>query len=134
MRLADERHHMMLAVGGERNVADKDDIVVAVDVLERPVERLGGVEGVAGIKLLIGGDNATRRVEETVAIGIVSRPGDQRPYGRLGFLAARALPLRNLQLRCDFRGFLRESVHKTLRFPEPNVVVPAFFPARSWPI
>ena len=40
VRLADERHHVVLAVGVERDVADEDHVVVGADVLEGAVERL----------------------------------------------------------------------------------------------
>ena len=40
MRLADERHHVVLAVGIEGDVADEDDVVIAADILEGALERV----------------------------------------------------------------------------------------------
>ena len=43
VRLADERHHVVLAMRLERDVAHEHDVVVAADFLEDPVEDLGGL-------------------------------------------------------------------------------------------
>ena len=45
MRLADEGHHVVLAMGGERNVAHEHHVVVALDLLEHAVENVAGVLG-----------------------------------------------------------------------------------------
>ena len=40
MRLADEGHHVVLAMRIEGNVADEHDIVIAADVFEGALERV----------------------------------------------------------------------------------------------
>ena len=48
MRLADERHHVVLAMRIEGDVPHQHDVVIALDLLESPVEHLGRVLVVAG--------------------------------------------------------------------------------------
>ena len=90
VRLADERRDVVLAMRDEGNVADEDQVLVAVDVVEDPRQMLAGVLAVAGEQFLVGLDHPARGVEQPLAIGIVAGPGDQGADRRLGLVASRA--------------------------------------------
>src|SRR6185312_831757 len=77
--------HVMLAGRLQRNVAQQDDVVVAVDFLERAAEQGIGVLLVARKPLLVGARDARRRVPQTLTRGLVARPADQGAHCRLGF-------------------------------------------------
>ena len=80
MRLADERHHVVLAVRVERDVAHQHEIVIGADLAEGAVEHVGRQLAISAVKLVVGVDDAPRRVEQAFAVGIVARIGDQRPH------------------------------------------------------
>lgn len=48
MRMAHKRHHVMLAMGRERDVLDDDDVVIAAHLAKRAREDLAGILPVAG--------------------------------------------------------------------------------------
>jgi hypothetical protein len=110
MDLADERHHVVLAMGRERDVADEDDVVIALDLLEGAVERLRRILVVAGIELLIRADHAVGRACQPFAGGVVAGPADQGADGFLRFGAA-GLGGRGRRLAGPLGGGLHTSVH-----------------------
>src|SRR5580704_13007001 len=57
MGLAVKRHHVMLAMGGEADVADQHEIVIGLGLAEGADERLGRHFAVAAIKLVQGCDH-----------------------------------------------------------------------------
>ena len=76
MRLAGERHHVMLAMRIERNIAHQHEVVVAAGFREGAVEHLGRAFLVAGEQLLIGVDETLRRLDQAL------RGPDCRRYRR----------------------------------------------------
>src|SRR5262249_27274820 len=76
----------MLAMRIERDVADEHEVVVGADLRERALEHVGRAFAVAAEQLLVGVDDARRRVEQALAIGIVAGKGDQRAHGRDGLV------------------------------------------------
>src|SRR5690348_16649586 len=77
-RLADDRRHVMLAMRLEGDVLQQHDLVISADLFEGAVEMYRRVLGVPlGIFAPSAGDSA-RRVEQPFAVGIVTRPADQR--------------------------------------------------------
>ena len=109
VRLADERHHVVLAVRIERDVAHQHHVLVAADLLEGRRQHLGRIVAVAGIKLLVGLHDATRRIAQALAVRIVARPGDQRPHRRLGLLARG--PARHDLLQFRLQSFTRAFIY-----------------------
>ena len=67
MRLAVERHHVMLALRGELDVAHQHEIVVAGGLAKGAVEHLGRALVVALIELVEGLDHAARRIQQALA-------------------------------------------------------------------
>ena len=65
MRLAVERHHVVLAMRGEADVADQHEIVVGLGLAKRAGERVGRDFAVAAIKLV---------ERPTTRLGVSTRP------------------------------------------------------------
>src|SRR5215475_1835291 len=63
MSPAMERHHVMLAVGVEPDVAHQDKLVVAAHFAERAIKHIGCTLPIAAIELLKGGNDALWCVE-----------------------------------------------------------------------
>ena len=78
VRLAVERHHMVLAMRGEADVAHQHEIVVAGGLAERPLEQFVGRLVVAAKQLVIGLDHAPGRIEQALAGGVLADIGQQR--------------------------------------------------------
>ena len=80
MGLADEGHHVVLAMRIEGDVADEHHVVVAVDILEGAVERFLGGLAVAGVEFLVGLGDALRRVRRPSRTGLspAQRSGCER--------------------------------------------------------
>jgi hypothetical protein len=86
--LSDKRHHMMLAVGAERNVANKDYIVIAADFLEGLGQDGARVHVIAGEELAVSLCNASRCFKEALAIWVIASPG-QKGFDRgFGFFTS----------------------------------------------
>ena len=89
VRLAHERHHVMLAMGVEGDVAHQHEIVVLADLAEGALEHVGRAFAIAGIELVVGVDHAPGRIDQALAAGIVAGIGDERAHRRQRFLARR---------------------------------------------
>jgi hypothetical protein len=119
MRLADERGDVVLAVRGERDIADQHRLVVRADLREGAVEHVGRALAVAAEQLFVGIDDAGRRLHQTLAIGIIAGERDQHAHGGLCLLARRPLS-RRLRGGADVVGQWRsregldDSVHDGL--------------------
>ncbi len=81
MRLAHERHHVVLAMGRELDVAHEDHVVVAFDFLEHRAENVVGILMIAAEELFVGLHHALGRVQKAFAPGIVADPAKQRAHG-----------------------------------------------------
>ena len=84
MRAAGHRQHVMLAEADDANVLEHDEFVIAADLVEGALEIVARIDVIAGEKLAIGARHTLRRVDQTLAIGIVARPFDENPHGRFG--------------------------------------------------
>ena len=84
MRLADDRHHVVLAMRMELDVADDDEIVIAGDLLEGAAELFRRAHVVAVEHFEVGLGDALGRVDQALAVRIVAGPAQQRAHGRLG--------------------------------------------------
>ena len=91
MRLAVERHHVVLAMRGKTDVADQHEIVVGFGLAERAGERIGGDFAIAAVKLVQGRDDALGRRGEPLARRIVAEIGDQRAHRGLRLLPRRPI-------------------------------------------
>ena len=91
MRLAVERHHVMLAMRGETDVADEHEIVVGLGLAEGAGERIGGNFAIAAIKLVQGRDDALWRRDKALAGRIVAEIGDQRAHRGFRLLPRRPI-------------------------------------------
>ena len=89
--LAEERGHVVLAVRFHVDVAQHDDVVIALHVLEGAGEVFAGVFAIALEPFLIGVDDAAGGVDQAFALGIVAGPGDQGADGVFGFVAGGAV-------------------------------------------
>ena len=85
MRLADDRHHVVLAMRDELDVLDDDHVVIAGDFLEGAAELVGRAHVVAGEHLAIGLGHALRRIHQAFAVRIVAGPAQQRAHGCFDF-------------------------------------------------
>src|SRR5437762_9143518 len=94
MRASEERHDVMLAMRVELDVAQHDDIVIAADVFERGGQCLERAFFVSLEELAIGIGDASRRVAEPLACGIIASPGNERADCRLHLCLRRALDRR----------------------------------------
>ena len=111
MDLADDRHHVVLAMRFEADVAQHHDLVVALDLLEGPLQHVARILIVAGEEFLVGAHDAIGRADQTFAVGIVAGPADQRADRLFGFLARgtrrgrwRARPSRPSSASCSCRS------------------------------
>ena len=85
VRLADDRRHVMLAMGQKRDVLEKDDVVVTAGVLERSFQMYRGFFFVAPAVLAPSPGNAFGRVDQAFSVRIVSRPAQQGTNGFFNF-------------------------------------------------
>jgi hypothetical protein len=74
----------------ELDVAQHDQLVVALDFLERAREVVVRIHRVAAEPVAIGADHAPGRVEQAFAARILAGPAQQRADGVLGGFAADA--------------------------------------------
>src|SRR5260370_42509533 len=93
MGLADDRRHMVLAMGLEPDVLQHHHLVVALGLLEGTLQELDGIGLVALKELLEGAHHAARGRAQALAVGIVACPLDEHADRRLG-LGARGPALR----------------------------------------
>src|ERR1700694_3109813 len=91
MSTADDRRHVMLAVGFEPDIAQQHNFVVAADLLEGSLQILPGILEITRKPLFIGADHAGRRSDQSFAIRIGSRPTNERAYGIFGGRARRSV-------------------------------------------
>ena len=87
MRLAVERHHVVLAMRREADVADQHEIVIGLGFAKGAGQRIGGNFAVALIKLVQRRDDALWRADEPFAGGILADIGDQRAHRGFGLVA-----------------------------------------------
>src|SRR5262245_25084369 len=88
MGTADDRRQMVFAMRFEADVAQHDQLVVAVDLLEGAFEEGDGIGLVAAKELFIGARHPVGRPEQTFTFRIVPGPTQQCAHGLLGFGAA----------------------------------------------
>jgi len=111
MRAAGNRHHVVLAMALQPDVAQQDDFVVAVGFLEGAFQQRHRVDGIAFIELLVRPHHACRRVEQAFARGIVPGPAQQGADSFFGFLPRRAV-LGGDAVRCGTAGLWRDDIHR----------------------
>ena len=111
MGLADERHHVVLAMRKEGDVTDEHDVVVAAEIFEGAIQRILGGLAVAGVEVLVGLCHPLRGIAQTLAIRIVTSPGDQRANGPLGLGTGRPHALVALGDRRRVRQLSNQRVH-----------------------
>jgi len=87
MDLADDRRHVVLAVRFEAYVAQHDHLVVAVDLVERAAQKLDGILTIAAEPVLERARNARRGSFESLAVGVVANPQEQRADCGFGLFA-----------------------------------------------
>src|ERR1700674_851915 len=79
----------MLAVGFEPDIAQQHNFVIAADLLEGTLQILPGILEIARIPLFVGANDASRRSDQSFAIGIVARPANEGAHGIFGNRARR---------------------------------------------
>ncbi len=102
MRLADDRHHVVLAMRFHIDVAQHDHVVIALHVVECPGQVFTRILLVTLEPLLIRVDDASGGVDETFALRIVSGPGDQGAHSILRLVAGGALERLGVSLGLAF--------------------------------
>src|SRR3569623_300160 len=132
VRLAVERHDVMLAMRMEFDVADQHKIVVARGLAEGAVQHLGRALVVALKQLVISLDHAAGRVEQAFALGIFADIGEQRLHRVLGLVArgARLVRVNPRLIDLGSRNFdlvqlaaqrLDDSIHTGSPFDRPFI-------------
>jgi hypothetical protein len=104
----------MLAMALQADVAQQDDLVVAVGLLEGALQQGNGIDAVAGEELLILADDPAGRVDQALARGIVAGPAQQGADGLLGLFTCRSVGR-----ACGFRseaGSGPDDVHRAGSF------------------
>ncbi len=96
VRAADDRHHVVLAVRIEGDVAHHDHVVEGADLAEGTVEHLVGVFLVAAEELFVGSDHSLGRILEALAVRVFADPRQKRADRGLGLLARRPACVRGL--------------------------------------
>ena len=91
---ADDRHHVVLAVALEADVAQQNDLVVVVHLGEGAAEQRHRVDGVAPEELLVGAHHAGRRVVQSFAGRVLARPAQQGAHRLLRLRARGAVARR----------------------------------------
>src|SRR5690242_15447548 len=76
--LADDGRHVVLAMRLERDRLQQNDLVIAADLLEGPVEVHRRVLGIALGIFAPGTSDAPRGVEQALTVGIVAGPANER--------------------------------------------------------
>ena len=84
MRPAVERHHVVLALRGEFDVPDQDEIVIAGGFAKGAVQHLGRALMVALIEFVEGFDHPARRIQQAFAAGVLADIAEQRQHGPFG--------------------------------------------------
>ena len=82
---------MVLAMALDLDVAQHDDIVIALHILEGAREILHRIFRIAGEPFPVGVDDALGRVDHAFALGVVPGPGNERANRLFGFLAGGTL-------------------------------------------
>src|SRR5690625_3051074 len=77
MRLADDRRHVMLAEAFEADIAESNHLVISFDFLEGPLKHVDRVLIVARKPFSISADDAARRIEKPLAVGVITCPAEQ---------------------------------------------------------
>ena len=90
MRLADDRHDMMLAMAFQADVAHHDHLVIVGGFLEGALQHGDRVFAVACEELAIGPEHPVRRADKALAGGVVACPAQQGAHGFFGLRAARS--------------------------------------------
>ncbi len=84
MRPAVERHHVMLALRGEFDVADQHEIVIAGGFAKGAGERLRRALMIALIEFVVGFDHAPRRIQQALAVRVFADIAEQDVHRLLG--------------------------------------------------
>ena len=93
MGAADDRHHVVLAMAVEGDVAHHDHVVIALHVLERAPQIGERILFVAGEHLPKGFRHAGRGVEQPFALRVFPHPAQKGADRFFGFITARSLAL-----------------------------------------
>jgi len=80
MGRSDDWDHVVLAMAFEGDIPKQDHLVIAFGFLEGPRQHLGRILRVTGEELLIGANNAIRRVDQPLAVRVVACPAQQRTH------------------------------------------------------
>ena len=91
MSLADEGHHVVFAMGFDIDVAEHDDVVIALHVVEGAGEVFARVFAIALEPFAIGVDDAAGGVDQAFALGVVAGPGDEGADSIFRLIAGGAL-------------------------------------------
>jgi len=120
---ADDRRHVVLAMGDEVNVSHQHHLVIAGDLLECPLQELVGVVVISGKPFLVGARDPIGRAQEPLAVRVVTRPADQRA-DRLLHLRPVGTSDRFGRLACRLRrGSLEvsDAVHMVFSVANPTI-------------
>src|SRR6516162_11011285 len=86
MRFADERDHVVLAVGMQLDIAQHDDIIIARNFVEGAGQHVERALMIAGKKLIVGADHPLWGLAQAFARRIVAGIGYERADGLLRLL------------------------------------------------
>ncbi len=89
VRLADERHHVVLAVAVDLDVAHEHELVVALDLGERPREVCDRILTVATKVLPHRTENAFGGFLQTLSLRVIAHVGEKLSDALFGFFFVR---------------------------------------------
>ena len=81
---AHDRQHVMFTEADEADVLEHDQLIIAADLLERPLKIGPRVDFIAGEKLAIAARHPRGCVQQPFPVGGVPRPFDQGAHGGFG--------------------------------------------------
>src|SRR5262245_30955522 len=84
VRPADDRRHVVLAVGLELDVTEHDHLVVTRRFLEGAPQVFARIGSVSAVPVAERGDDAARRITQTLTRRVLARPAQQNPHRFLG--------------------------------------------------
>src|SRR5262245_56907138 len=116
---ADDRRYVVFAMRFEPDVAQQDDLVVAGDLFEGPLQVLARIFEITCKPFLVCAHDARRCADKSFALGIIAGPTNERAY-RLFRLGARGPNDRDLSRTSFLEAMIElyDLVH--LIFPAPR--------------
>lgn len=88
---SEKRRHAAFATGREWDVSDENEIIIAIDLVERSAEKCQGILVIAGVEFGVDPRDPLGRANQTRSIRVVAGPANEGTNGGLRVLAVRTV-------------------------------------------